>query len=279
MLILRSSSCKTLLATRFSAAFNLLFRVLPGLLGALIVSVCAAENLPNLSPAQPNPLLDAPEKIRKRVEQALPGVMRQFPAAQADPSRWHTEITLGQFNPNLQLAACSTTEAFLPATGMPWGKIQVGIRCKQAGVKWQVFLPVMVKISGPVLVAARPLSTGEAISADDLQLTTLELSQYPLAQARQLPTQPDAIEAFVTQLMTRPLPAGQPIRQEYVRARPIMSAGDQVRVRMTGQGFAVSAQGKALNQAGAGQTVRVQIESGRILTGVARNHQQVEVSL
>lgn len=250
----------------------LLYLLLPSCAG---ISVCiageaAATTPPNLQ--NRDPLFGAPEKIRALIEQTLPTLARQFQT----PDSLHSEITLGQFSSALQLAACSQIEAFLPPTGIPWGKIQVGVRCKQAGVKWQVFLPVMVKISGPALVATRPLSTGEALSPEDLQFATIELSQYPLAQARQLPAQ---AEPLYTQLMARPLPAGQPIRLDYVRPRPVLAAGDQVRVLMTGQGFAVASQGKALNPAGTGQAVRVQIENGRILIGVARANHQVEVAL
>jgi flagella basal body P-ring formation protein FlgA len=59
----------------------------------------------------------------------------------------------------------------------------------------------------------------------------------------------------------------------------VVQAGDPVRLRIAGAGFAVSAAGQALGTAAEGQPVRVRSELGKILTGVARAGRVVEVAL
>ena len=56
-------------------------------------------------------------------------------------------------------------------------------------------------------------------------------------------------------------------------------AGDPVRLHLAGPGFSITAGGQALGTAGAGQSVRVRTDLGKILTGVAREGRRVDVTL
>jgi flagella basal body P-ring formation protein FlgA len=79
--------------------------------------------------------------------------------------------------------------------------------------------------------------------------------------------------------LTRAVAPGQALRVDMVRARSVVQAGDPVRLRIVGAGFAISAAGHALVSAGEGQPVRVRTELGKVLTGVAREGRQVDVAL
>src|SRR5574340_1348775 len=40
------------------------------------------------------------------------------------------ELTLGELDPRLQLAACARIEPFVPPGSPPWGATRIGLRCR-----------------------------------------------------------------------------------------------------------------------------------------------------
>jgi flagellar biosynthesis anti-sigma factor FlgM len=64
--------------------------------------------------------------------------------------------------------------------------------------------------------------------------------------------------------------AGQPLRSELLSAPWAVQQGQSVRLLTSGAGFTISNEGKALNNAGEGQLVRVRTASGQVVSGVAR---------
>ena len=73
-----------------------------------------------------------------------------------------------------------------------------------------------------------------------------------------------------------PVPA---LRDADLKKRQWFAVGDPVRVLAVGKGFSVSADAVALTPGLEGQPVRVRIDSGRTLTGVAVGDRRVEVPL
>ncbi len=184
------------------------------------------------------------------------------------------EVELGRIDPRLRLAACSNIEPFVPAGARLWGRGHVGLRCADTGAnaaRWQVFLPVNVRVFGAALIATRPIAAGQAFGTDDLATAEVEWSREPqgvLIDVAQL-------DGRVT---SRPIGIGQPIPLGSLRAPQVVAAGDQVKIVGHGTGFSVTAQAVALTAAQDGQSVRVRLDSGRVLTGVARAGRAVEVS-
>jgi flagella basal body P-ring formation protein FlgA len=64
-----------------------------------------------------------------------------------------------------------------------------------------------------------------------------------------------------------------------VRATQAFSAGSQVRVTQSGAGFEVMVTGQALSSGMVGQTTRVRLPGGKIVTGLVRDGQTVELAL
>ncbi len=58
-----------------------------------------------------------------------------------------------------------------------------------------------------------------------------------------------------------------------------MSIGQSVHVVADGAGFAISADGSAMNNAAPGQQVRVKTASGQIITGIVKDSQTVEIRM
>ncbi|MBA4098258.1 MAG: flagella basal body P-ring formation protein FlgA [Rhodospirillum sp.] len=110
-------------------------------------------------------------------------------------------------------------------------------------------------------VPKRLISAGDVIAADDLEWQPVHLTRLSgnsLTDAEQL----------VGRMAKRPLKAGQILRQSDVAMSPVIRKNDLIRlVVKTGQ-MTLSVQGKALQDAALGQTVRVvNTNSNRQLTG------------
>jgi flagellar basal body P-ring formation protein FlgA len=110
-------------------------------------------------------------------------------------------------------------------------------------------------------VPKRLISAGDVIAADDLEWQAVHLARLSgnsLTDAEQL----------VGRMAKRPLKAGQVLRQSDVAVSPVIHKNDLIRlVVKTGQ-MTLSVQGKALQDAALGQTVRVvNVNSNRQLTG------------
>jgi len=179
------------------------------------------------------------------------------------------EVTLGEIDPRRQLAPCTRAEPFVPAGARLWGRSAVGVRCVD-GATWTTFVPLEVRVYGPALVAARSLPAGKLVEAEDYRVAEVELTREATGVLTDAADLRDRVVA-------RPVVAGQALRADHVRVRPAVGSGDIVRIVHQGAGFAVSTEGKALGAATAGQTVRVQTDSGRVLSGVATPGRVVQV--
>jgi len=181
------------------------------------------------------------------------------------------EVTIGAPDARIDLSGCARLEPFLSPGTRLWGRAWVGIRCAEGSAPTAYF-PVQVRISAPAWVASRALAAGAAIGTDEARLEEVELTREP-------PGALGDLAAVQHKVLARPIAAGQLLRPEHFRARPVLASGDAVRVVYSGSGFAVVTEGRALTGATDGQTVRVQTASGKALTGVARAGRIVEVGL
>ncbi len=182
------------------------------------------------------------------------------------------EVRIGQLDPRLKLAPCTTVQPYLPAGIRLWGAARIGLRCADAGVRWNVFLPITVDVFGPGLVTATALPAGAVLGAADLKLGSVNLSASPSAALTLSAT-------AVGRTLARPLSAGDALRDADLRARQWFAAGDNVRIVAGGSGWRIHGEGQALNPGLEGQTVRVRTESGRIVSGLATGDRMVEVPL
>ncbi|HKO88557.1 MAG TPA: flagellar basal body P-ring formation chaperone FlgA [Burkholderiales bacterium] len=179
------------------------------------------------------------------------------------------EVKMGQLDPRLRLAPCAKIEPFIPAGTRLWGRSNIGIRCVE-GASWSTYLPIHVRIYAPAVVAARPLSAGQEVLESDVRLEEIELT-------RERPGVFTDPAQLAGRLLMRQVDAGQALRADQTRLKPVIKAGDTVKLSYSGTGFNVSVDGKALSTAADGQSLKVQIETGKILSGIARPGRIVEV--
>ena len=178
-------------------------------------------------------------------------------------------IELGALDPQVRPAPCARVEPFLPGNARMWGRTSIGLRCAD-GAAWSMFLPVNIHVFAPVLVANRGLPAGHPLTEEDYRIEEIDLTQHPAGILQ------DAAYADKKEL-ARPVASGQPLRREHFRLRPVVTPGDPVRLVYAGAGFTVSTEAKSLGSATDGQPVRVQTESGKVVTGIARGPRLVEV--
>jgi flagella basal body P-ring formation protein FlgA len=206
--------------------------------------------------------------LAERVEQFAAGAAQAMVRA-GTPAR--VEIEIGTLDPRLTLAPCSRVEPYLPAGARAWGRTRVGLRCAQGG-RWNVTLPVTVRVFGPALVAAQALRAGTVLDGGHLRSAEVDLA------AGDSPAVVDPA-SVLGRALARPLAPGQALVDADLKRRQVFAVGDPVRVVAAGRGFAVSSEAVALTPGFEGQPARLRAESGRMIHGVAVGDRRAEVRL
>ena len=175
------------------------------------------------------------------------------------------EVEVGNLDPRLHLAPCSRIEPYLPTGTRLWGRSRIGIRCLEGAARWDVSLPVTVKVWGRGWVLNTALAEGTPITAALLSESEIDLAadnQAPIIDPNQ----------WQGQVAARQLAAGQVLRASVLRPVQLFAAGTQVRVVLEGKGFVV-APGMQ------GKPVRIRLESGRILNATPVDERSVTAAI
>lgn len=235
---------------------------------ALLLAALLCAAAPLASRAQSDvPASGLDSALEQQVRQlALDGTRTDAPGTP------RVEVSVGQLDPRLHLAPCQHVDTYVPEGLRLWGKSRVGLRCTQGSVKWNVYLPITIKVFGKALVAKGNLAAGAVLGADDLTLAEVDLAEDNSAAV----ARPDMA---VGRLLARPLKPGQSVRLSHLKVRQWFNAGDTVTVSAVGDGFSVSGEGQALTNGIEGQPVRVRTEGGRVVSGQAVGDRRVEMPL
>jgi len=167
---------------------------------------------------------------------------------------------------------CARVEPYLPAGVRLAGRTRIGLRCTQGATRWNVYLPLTVRILARSLVASTALPAGTVLRVHHLAEAEVDLAASPDPAIAQT-------DAALGRTLARPLAAGDALRQGDLKSRSWFAAGDLVHVVAVGPGFSVSAEGQALGPGLEGQPARVRTESGRIVTGMPVGERRIEVPL
>lgn len=182
------------------------------------------------------------------------------------------EVVMGTLDTRLRLAPCNKVEPHLPAGTRLWGRSRIGLRCVDGPTRWNVFVPVTVKAWGPAWVIRHPVASGATLTQDDAEVAEIDWAEQN-ASVLASPA------LWVGQQAAYALQPGQALRQNMVRAAPAFAAGALVRVSAAGTGFQVVVTGEALGPGLNGQSARVKLPGGRVVTGVVRDGQSIEIDL
>lgn len=213
----------------------------------------------------------APPDLASGLEQQVRELALQGSAANHSPHAPRVEVIVGQLDPRLHLAPCLHVEPYLPEGVRAWGKSRVGLRCTQGSAKWNVYLPITVKVYGTAVVATSGIAAGSVITAADVAVAEVDLAEDSAAV-----TQPELV---IGRTLARSLKAGQSLRRSHLKPHQWFAAGETVTLVAQGSGFSVAGEGQALANGVEGQPVRVRTESGRVLTGLPVGERRVELAL
>ena len=212
------------------------------------------------------PLAQVEKVLHQEAQARLP---RQADVGASTP---RIEVSVGELDSRVRLAPCARIEPYLPAGFKPWGRTRVGVRCTEGPTRWNVFLPVTVRVYAQAWVARTALPAGAVVSEADLVRAEVDLAASPD------PVIEDAGRA-VGRTLARAVAPGEPFRTTHMRPIQWFSAGETVKVVAVGKGFSVVGEARALGPGLDGQKVRVRTDSGRVVVGVASAAQTVEVRL
>lgn len=199
--------------------------------------------------------------IRKAVENYLRRETAGLPG--------QVSFAVGTVDAQLNLPACATLEPFMPAGSRLWGNTSVGIRCLGA-TSWSIYVPVEVRVVADVVHSTRPLAQNQPIVEGDITLQKADLTRLPagvLTETRQA----------VGKTVTGTMGGGQPLRYDSLRSPIVIQHNQSVKIVVQGRGFSVSTEGRALVAAAEGQPVQVRVQSGQVVSGVARDGALVEM--
>ncbi len=195
--------------------------------------------------------------------------VKDFLTIQSAGSPGKAEITTTPIDPRLQLANCAAIETFFPAGSRAWGKTSVGLRCSDPA-RWTIYVQANISVIGDYLVSAAPLAQGQTITKNDVMF-----------QKGDLTTLPPGIYTNIVQVVGRTasmsLNGGSILKHELLKLPIVVQQGQTVRIVSTGEGFSISAEGRAQGNATEGQVVQARVASGQIVSGVANASGQIEV--
>ncbi|MEI7186992.1 flagellar basal body P-ring formation chaperone FlgA [Dickeya dianthicola] len=160
--------------------------------------------------------------------------------------------------PEAQWPACENPQISLPGNAKMWGNLSVSVRCNQE----RRFVQVEVQVTGNYVVAAAPVSRGTELTSRDSRTIRGRIDQLP---PRALFDPQEAQGAVAL----RDIAPGQPITQVMIRKPWVVRAGQNVQILAQGDGFNVRSEGKAMNNAAAGQPARARTASGQVVSGIA----------
>lgn len=156
-----------------------------------------------------------------------------------------------------------------PANGARlWGNTQLVVHCR--GENWTLQVQARIQVQGQYLVAARPLTAGQRLGDADVAVQNGDLSDLPPGTVTEK-------ELALGRVAAVSLPAGRPLRADMLKMPMVIQQGQGIKIVVIGSGFHVTNEGRALTNASIGQVVQVRLNSGQILSGIARADGSVEV--
>ena len=194
----------------------------------------------------------------------------QFIREQTQGLPGKVEVTVEKVDPRLHLDACPAMEAFIPPGSHLLGNSIVGVRCPQTATTkgWTLFVPAHITVTTTLFVTSRPLPQGQVLGMEDFSGQSGMLTQPGIL------TDPAQITGKVLRFSVG---AGQILRREMLRDPYTIVQGQNVPIVVEGAGFSVRSEGKALNNAAAGQNVQLRTASGRVVSGIAQENGEVVV--
>ena len=216
------------------------------------------------------PDADTKAALLSNTQRWLDTAVANLHPSESVPLRMSVEV--GQLNPRLTLEPCAKVEPYIPVGSKLWGKTRLGVRCLDGPSRWNVFLPVTIKAFGPAWVLKSNVLPGKVLTEDDAMEAEVDWAEERNAILG-TPAQ------WLGQVASRSLSAGQALRQGMTRPAQVFQAGAQVRVVAQGVGFHITTAGQAMSAGYVGQTARVKMDNGRVMSGIVLDERTIRMAI
>jgi flagella basal body P-ring formation protein FlgA len=230
----------------------------------IVYCVVAALALPVPAAAQ----ISNPQDIPQLEALAKSQAALQFPKL-TDRQRF----LVGPIESHLQFEKCNRPLSAVVASPQHMkDRVTIELRCQDPN-PWHLYVPVRIVGTSPVAVAVHAIVAGTVLKATDLKVEEHDISQLPLGFL----DDPAIAEGLTA---SRPIPGGAYITNQQLVAAKAVQRGQSVTLLADAGGISVRMAGRALSDGLLNQRVRVQnLSSGKIVEGIARSEQVVEIIL
>jgi flagella basal body P-ring formation protein FlgA len=194
--------------------------------------------------------------------------MREFP-----PLTERQRFVVGPIEPRLELAKCRTpVRSFLSSAHHMKDRATIELRCEDTKV-WHLFVQVRIVGTSPVAVAVHAIVAGSVLKAGDLRVEEHDISDLPLGFM-------DDPAVAVGLTASRPIAGGAYITNQQLVAPKAVLRGQLVTLVADTGGVTIRMAGRALGDGLVNQRIKVtNLSSGRVVEGIARSEQVVEIVL
>jgi flagella basal body P-ring formation protein FlgA len=222
----------------------------------LLFAACLAATLVRAAEQEPSSL---EERVRGAAQRLLPPL--------TDKER----LQIGAIPPWIQGTPCENTVQATRAPGLQVpGRVLIELRC-EGRAPWHVFVPAKIVGTAPVVLAAHALVFGTVLTANDLTVEQRDLGGLPQGYLDD-----PAIAVGLT--TNRAIAGGAILTNQQLLGAQAVQRGQSVTLVADAGGISVRMAGRALSDGIINQRIKVQnISSGKIVEGITRSSQEVEI--
>jgi flagella basal body P-ring formation protein FlgA len=204
---------------------------------------------------------------------ALEALVRASAERELPALREHERLAIGPISPGLKLKRCSAPMEPQIAPGLRTpARVLIEIRCASPSA-WHVYVPARVIGTTRAVRAAHALVAGTVLTAADLSVEQHDVSELPTGYLED-----PAIAIGKT--ASRAIAGGALLTNQQLLGAKAIQRGQSVTLIAGAAGISVRMPGRALSDGFVNQRVKVEnISSGKIVEGIARSEQVVEIVL
>jgi flagella basal body P-ring formation protein FlgA len=219
------------------------------------------------------PLLAAAQVFDPQDTVQLEALARSEAALQFPQLTDRQRFLVGPIEAHLQQEKCSRPIRPLVASPQHMkDRVVIELRC-QDPKPWHIYVPVRIVGTSSVAVAAHAIVAGTVIKDTDIKTEQHDISELPLGFL-------DDPSIAIGLTAGRPIAGGAYLTNQQLVAAKAVLRGQSVTLIADAGGMSVRMAGRALSDGLMNQRVRVQnLSSGKIVEGIARSEQTVEIIL
>jgi flagella basal body P-ring formation protein FlgA len=219
------------------------------------------------------PLLSVAEIANPEDSAMLEALAKSEAASQFPKLNDRQRFLVGPIESHLQFEKCS--RPIKPVVASPQhmkDRVMIELRCQDAK-PWHIYVPVRIIGTSQVAVAAHAIIAGTVIKATDLKTEEHDTSELPLGFL-------DDPSIAIGLTASRPIAGGAYLTNQQLVSPKVVQRGQSVTLLADVGGMSVRMAGRALGDGLMNQRVKVQnLSSGKIVEGIARSEQIVEIIL